>query len=65
MPSARVIARSVRTFAGSWTANGLRHGANAADSSRPRPVVVMVWVSSTPPACPTAPDALVSTFTWG
>src|SRR5450830_971919 len=49
-PSARVIARSVRTFAGSWTANGLRHGANAADSSRPSPVAAIVSVRTTPPA---------------
>jgi hypothetical protein len=49
-PSARVIARSVRTFAGSWTANGLRHGANAADSSRPSPVAAIVSVKTTPPA---------------
>ena len=25
-------------LAGSWTAVGLRHGANAADSARPRPL---------------------------
>ncbi len=49
-PNANVTARSSTTFAGSWTAVGLRHRPNAADSSWPNPLARMVSVSSTPPA---------------
>jgi len=49
-PNATVTARSRITLAGSWIANGLRHGDRACDNAVPSPVVVMVWVSSTPPA---------------
>ena len=64
-PRARVTARSVTTFAGSWIASGLRHRLSASESSRPSPLAAIVSVSSTPPACPTAPDAVVSTFNRG
>src|SRR5664279_460872 len=50
---------------GSWTANGLRHPASAADRARSRPVTATVRISSTPPACPTAAVADVSTRTRG
>ena len=49
-PSANPIAKSVTTLPGSCTANGLRHGANPADRSWPRPVTAAVSVSRTPPA---------------
>jgi len=45
-PRARVTAKSMSTLAGSWTANGLRHGASAG----PSPAAATVSVSSTPPA---------------
>ena len=48
-PSASVNARSRTTLPGSCTAPGLRHGASAADSSRPAGDPT-VSVSSTPPA---------------
>jgi hypothetical protein len=32
-PAAIATARSKTTLAGSWTANGLRHGANSADKA--------------------------------
>src|SRR5450759_4207493 len=50
---------------GAWTANGLRHPASAADKARSRPVAVTVRVSRTPPACPIAAVADVSTRTRG
>ena len=53
------------TFAGSWIASGLRHRPSAADSYRPSPLAAIVSVNSTPPACPTAPDAAVSTLNCG
>jgi len=49
-PIATVIARSSSTFAGSCIANGRRHGASAADNSRPRPDARIACVSNTPPA---------------
>jgi len=49
-PRARVTARSRTTLAGSCTANGLRHGANADESATPSPHAATVSVSSTPPA---------------
>jgi len=49
-PRARVTARSRTTLAGSCTANGLRHGASAADTAGPTPAAATVSVSSTPPA---------------
>jgi len=64
-PSARLSARSVMILPGSWTANGLRHPASADDRKRSSPVAVTVRVSRTPPACPTAAVADVSTRTRG
>lgn len=64
-PTASVRARSVMTLAGSWTASGLRHGASATDMAAPSPVAVTVSVSRTPPAWPTAPEAVVSTWVRG
>ena len=54
-PSPRATARSSSTFAGSWMASGLRHGANTADSAVSRPDARIVAVSSAPPARETAP----------
>lgn len=47
---ATATARSRITLAGSWIANGLRNGDRACDNAVPSPVVVIVWVNSTPPA---------------
>src|SRR5512135_2680676 len=62
-PNASDRARSSTTLPGSWIASGLRHGANAADNPVSSPAAATVTVSSTPPACPTAPERLVSTWT--
>ena len=64
-PRANVTARSRTTLAGSWTANGLRQPESAADIAGPRPAAAIVSVNSTPPACPTAPEFVVSTWMRG
>jgi hypothetical protein len=64
-PSPRATARSSSTFAGSWMANGLRHGASGADSAASRPDARIVAVSSAPPAHETTPLPAPSTRTRG
>jgi hypothetical protein len=48
-PIATAIAKSSSTFPGSCTADGRRHGSNAADIARSNPTVVAVVTSSTDP----------------
>jgi hypothetical protein len=60
-PTVNDNARSSTTLPGSWIANGLRHGANALDIAASRPLTRTVSVNSTPPACPTAGESVVST----
>jgi hypothetical protein len=62
VPAQREGERQIQhDLARSCTANGLRHGDNAAASPAPRPLAATVSVSSTPPACPTAATGAVST----
>jgi len=49
-PSATVMARSTKIFAGSWMVRERRHGRTPADRCRSRPVIRAVWASNTPPA---------------
>src|ERR1019366_7937060 len=64
-PRAKVTARSTTTLAGSWTANGLRQPDSATDITGPKPAAVIVSVNRTPPAWPTAPEFVVSTWRRG
>jgi hypothetical protein len=54
-PMASAIARSQTIFPGSWLANGLRHGASAADSAVDKPVACAARANATAPACDTTP----------
>ncbi len=49
-PNASDKARSATILPGSWTASGLRHGANAADNAVSNPAAATVSVNNTPPA---------------
>jgi len=60
-PNATATARSSRILPGSWMANGLRHGANAADNPAARPVFSAVRSNAMAPACDTTPRPVVST----
>jgi hypothetical protein len=64
-PRARVTARSVSTFAGSWTAVGFRHGARACDRALSRPLTRIASVTSNPPAEDTTPAPAAPTCTRG
>src|ERR1019366_4461645 len=64
-PRANVTARSTTTLAGSWTANGLRQPDSATDITGPKPAAAIVSVNRTPPAWPTAPEFVVSTWRRG
>jgi hypothetical protein len=55
--------RPHNTLAGSCTASGLRHDANANDSSRSNPTARTVFSSTTAPACGTVVRSLASTQT--
>lgn len=64
-PRVSMTARSHNTLAGSCTASGLRHGANADDSSRSNPTARTVSSTTTAPACDTVVRSHASTPTWG
>jgi hypothetical protein len=64
-PIASEIARSSGTLPGSCTANGLGHGANAADRPRPRPALSAVAASTTAPAWDTTRLPVASTRSSG
>jgi hypothetical protein len=64
-PSASVTARSLTILAGSWAANGLRHGPSAPDRARSRPTARTVSVNAAAPAWDTTPDPPASTRTRG